>query len=118
MENQGACFLVYDAHCGFCRWCAGVVRWADPQKMISFVDYRDKIVDNKVPNRYHADLSKLVCFYDGQEFYFGFFAFRRLSALLRRLWWLIPFVYFPGSGHFGPKIYQWISKKRKCDGSC
>jgi len=26
--------------------------------MISFVDYRDEIVDNKVPKRYHADLSK------------------------------------------------------------
>ena len=110
--------LVYDQHCGFCRWCAGIIGWADSEKTISFVDYRDEIVENIVPNDHRAQISRAVCFYDGTDFFFGFFVFRRLSVMLKRLWWLAPFVFFPGSGYFGPRVYEWISKNRKCDGLC
>ncbi len=118
MEREEGLVLVYDQHCGFCRWCADFIRWADPQKMISFVDYRDESVDNRVPKDRRPDLAKAVCFFDGKEFYFGFFAFRRLSVMFKRLWWAVPFVFFPGNEMFGPKLYDWISNKRKCDGVC
>jgi len=93
-----------------------LIRWADVQKMISFVDYRDEIVDNRILKGADVDVFKFVCFYDGQEYYIGFFVFRHLSVVLKRLWWLVPFVFFPGSATVGPKIYHWISTKRKCDG--
>ncbi len=106
--------VVFDGHCGFCRASIEKLLVADLFGCLKPVDFH-QAGDLK---QLHPELTKEKCmsqFYliepDG-KLYGGFAAFRRLCSKLPMFYPLILFVYLPGMGVVGPKVYQWVAKNR------
>ena len=91
--------IIYDGECGFCRSSVRVLK-----KM----DLFGKLEYSIGPK----GLSEMRLEFPDGKSYGGFFAFRKLTWILPVLYGMIPFVYFPGAGVLGPRIYRWIARHR------
>lgn len=106
--------IIYDGHCGFCKWSLRMILVMDMFGYLKPVDY-NQFED---PKLLHPNLTKEFCRSqlhliepDGR-LYGGFFVFRRLSFKIPMLYPFIVLFYFPGSSFIGPMVYRWVAKNR------
>jgi len=112
-DRPDADVVIYDGHC---RMCTGQVRklaWWDCQEKLSYLSLHDPEASRRYPDLTHDMLMEQMYVVDGQgNRYGGAAAFRYLSGRLRRLWWLAPLLYIPGSLPLWQWIYRHVAKQR------
>lgn len=112
-ERPDADVVLYDGRCNFCRAQVRQLVWWDCQKKLSFLSLHDPEVARRWPDLPHERLMEEMCIIDRQgNRYWGPEAFRYLTTRLRRLWWLAPVMYFPGSMWLWRPLYRWIARNR------
>lgn len=112
-ERPAADLLVYDGNCVFCRRQAERLRWWDCQDRLAYLSIHDPIVAENYPDLKHERLLEEMCLIDQQgNRYWGAEAFRRLTVVLRRLWWAAPIMHFPGMMLLAKPVYAWVSRNR------
>lgn len=112
-ERPQADVVIYDGNCGICTAQIKKLPWWDCQQKLSYLSLHDPEVSERWPKMPADRLMAEMCIVDsqGQE-YWGAEAVRYLTRRLRRLWWLAPLLYFPGSMVLWRPLYRWIAKNR------
>lgn len=105
--------LLFDGNCGFCRASVKRLRVLDIFHWMKLFDFHT-FDDLK---RLHPQLTKDRCesemvLLEPGKVSGGFYAFRRISLHAPMLMPLAPFLYLPGIGWIGDKIYKWVAKNR------
>ena len=112
-ERPSADVVLYDGHCNFCRAQVRQLVWWDCQEKLSFLSLHDPEVARRWPDLPRERLMQEMCIIDGKEKrYWGPEAFRYLTTRLRRLWWLAPVMWFPGSMWLWRPLYRWVARNR------
>ena len=112
-ERPDADVVIYDAQCNFCRAQIRQLAWWDCQKKLSYLSLHDPEVARRWPDLPHGRLMQEMCLIDHEgNRYWGPEAFRYLTRRLRRLWWLAPVMYFPGSMYLWRPLYRLIARNR------
>src|SRR5690606_2033867 len=97
-DRPEADVVLFDGQCNFCRAQIRQLVWWDCQKKLSYLSLHDPEVARRWPDISHDRLMQEMCIIDRQgNRHWGPYAFRYLTRRLRRLWWLAPLMYFPGS---------------------
>lgn len=113
MDRPDADVVIYD---GDCRICTGQVRklaWWDCQEKLAYLSLHDPEVARRYPDLTHEMLMAQMYVVDRQgRRHGGAAAIRYLSRRLRRLWWLAPILYIPGSLPLWQWLYQQIARRR------
>ena len=112
--------LIYDGNCGFCRKSVRELKVMDLFNRIEYVDFQAHTDLPQVHPQLNKDaaasqihlVENIQSQDGGQKLYGGFFVFRRLCLIMPMLYPAILIFYLPGSGFFGPMLYQWIAKNR------
>ena len=125
-QHPDADVVIYDGNCGICTRQVSKLPWWDCQNRLAYVSLHDPLVAERWPDMSAERLMQEMCIVDqaGRQ-YWGAEAIRYLTRRLRRLWWAMPVMYFPGSMFVWRPLYRWIAKNRyrlsgtTCeDGSC
>lgn len=112
-ERPGTDVVVFD---GKCRMCTAQVRklifW-DCRKRLSYLSLHDPEVTRRFPDLAFERMMKemVVVDHNGNR-HWGPEAIRYLTGRLRRLWWAVPFTYFPGSMVLWRPLYRWVARNR------
>ncbi len=106
--------LLYDGRCGFCAASVERLSALDPLGAIEMVDFHtvpnlSALHPELTPERCHSRMQLVEPHGRLSE---GFFSARRISLRLPLLWPLIPFLYLPGAGWIGQRIYDWVARRR------
>ena len=106
--------LYYDGKCGFCLESVRRLRALDRSKQLELRDFHTvanltSLHPELTPERCQTEM---VLLEPGGRLSGGFGAFRRLSLRLPLLWPLVPFLWFPGIGWVGTRVYQWVAARR------
>ncbi|MBX3412248.1 MAG: DUF393 domain-containing protein [Pirellulales bacterium] len=128
-DRPQADIVLYDGQCKFCL--AGVERlqFFDCQKRLAYLSLHDPEVARRWPDLDHDELMRNMYIIEGAtgRRHRGADALRYLTRRLRRLWWLAPLLYIPGSmpfwrwcySQFATRRYLLFGKVEACDsGSC
>ena len=107
--------VLYDGHCALCRKSVSLIKGLDWFNAFGFVDVRDagqlRAVPLPVaPERLLEEMHLLTP--EGRDCYHGFTAFRWMAWRLPLLWFLVPFLYLPGMGKLGQRLYLWVARHR------
>lgn len=97
--------VIYDGHC---RFCTGQVerfaRW-DRRGRLEFLSLHDPATAARFPQLSHEELMRDMYVVDlAGNAHKGAAAFRELSRVLPRLWWMAPLLHLPGS----MPLWQWL----------
>lgn len=123
-ERPGSDVVIYDGDCRICTQQVGRLVWWDCQKRLSYLSLHDAAVGERYPDLSHERLMQEMVIVDhhGRR-HGGAEAVRYLTQRLRRLWWLAPLLYFPGSLPLWRLLYRQIARNRyrwgknaPCDG--
>lgn len=125
-ERPEADVVLYDGECGICTAGVSKLPWWDCQGHLAYLSLHDPQVAQRWPDLEKDRLYKEMCIIDGAgRQHWGAYAVRYLTRRLRRLWWAMPFLYFPGSMLLWKPLYRWVAKNRyqlsgaECeDGAC
>jgi len=113
-DRPEAAVVLYDGRCGFCRARVEQLRWFDGRGgRLAYLSLHDEAVAERYPEISAERLLDEMCVVDRDgHAHWGAEAVRYLSRRLPRLWWLAPFLYFPGAMHVARPIYRWVSRHR------
>lgn len=106
--------LLYDGQCGF---CLESVKWLHALDRFGWVELRDFHAEARLAHL-HPDLtpercrSEIMLIEPSGRVSGGFRAFRRLCLRLPLLMGLVPFLYLPGMGWVGTRVYRWVALHR------
>ena len=105
--------IIYDGECGICTAQVHKLPWWDCQQKLSYLSLHDPQVATRWPQLSADRLKEEMCLIDTQgRQHWGPDAIRYLSLRLRRLWWLAPILYLPGSMFLWRPLYRWMAKNR------
>jgi predicted DCC family thiol-disulfide oxidoreductase YuxK len=126
-ERPGTDVVIFDGECGICTGQVQKLPWWDCQDRLSYLSLHDARVRERYPDLTHEQLMREMVIVDtsGRR-HAGAHAIRYLTRRLRRLWWLAPLAYFPGSMLLWKPLYRWVARnryrlsgKRSCEkGTC
>jgi predicted DCC family thiol-disulfide oxidoreductase YuxK len=112
-ERPGTDVVIYDGNCGICTAQVKKLRWWDCQGKLSYLSLHDPRVAERYPDLTHEQLMQEMVIVDTRgRRHAGAYAIRYLTSRLRRLWWLAPLLYFPGSMLLWKPLYRWIARNR------
>ncbi len=123
-ERPEADVVIYDGDCGICTAQIRKLPWWDCQNKLSYLSLHDPEVARRWPELSPERLMQEMVIIDRYgERHWGPYAIRYLARRLRRLWWALPILYFPGSMLLWRPLYRWIARNRyllsggeACDG--
>ncbi len=105
--------VIFDGQCGICTAQVSKLPWWDCQQKLSYLSLHDPQVAQRWPDLGHDRLMQEMCIVDTNgKRHWGAAAIRYLTLRLRRLWWAMPVMYFPGSMLLWRPIYRWIARNR------
>jgi predicted DCC family thiol-disulfide oxidoreductase YuxK len=105
--------VLYDGHCDLCIRSVCALETLDVSGRLAFVDLEDGALAREIPEVDRIDaVSWMHVVDDRGTVWRGFFAFRRLARGMPALWPGLPLLYAPLSGHFGPRIYDLVARRR------
>jgi predicted DCC family thiol-disulfide oxidoreductase YuxK len=112
-DRPDADVVVYDGDCSMCTaQVAKLQRW-DSAGRLAYLSLHDPEVQRRWPDMSHERLMTEMAVVDRHgERHWGPEAIRYLTRRLPRLWWAVPFTYFPGSMLLGRPLYRWIARNR------
>jgi len=112
-ERPDADVVIYDGNCRICTAQVRKLAWWDCQGKLSYLSLHDPEAARRYPDLTHAMLMEQMYVVDRQgNRYGGAAAIRYLSRRLRRLWWLAPILYIPGSLPLWQWMYRQVAKRR------
>jgi predicted DCC family thiol-disulfide oxidoreductase YuxK len=112
-DRPAADVVLYDGDCGICTAQVGKLPWWDCQGHLAYLSLHDPQVAQRWPDLSAERLMQEMCIVDARgRRHWGPAAIRYLSLRLRRLWWALPVLYFPGSMLLWRPLYRWIAKNR------
>lgn len=105
--------VIFDGQCGICSAQMRQLQWWDCQRHLSYLSLHDRRVTERWPELSHERLMQEMVIIDqtGHK-HWGPEAVRYLTWRLRRLWWALPVLYFPGSMIIWRPLYRWIARNR------
>lgn len=112
-ERPGSDVVIYDGRCRICTTQVRKLPWWDCQHKLSYLSLHDPRVAEYAPDLSHEALMREMVIVDRRgRIHAGAYAVRYLTTRLRRLWWLAPFLYFPGAMLLARPLYRWIARNR------
>jgi predicted DCC family thiol-disulfide oxidoreductase YuxK len=107
--------VLYDGNCPFCRMSVRWLKAFDWLGAIEFRSFRDADAVPPLdppldPARMDAEMHAVAP--GGRLVFHGFWAFRHLAWKMPALVVLAPFLYIPGVGWLGQRVYLWIARNR------
>ena len=112
-ERPNADVVVYDGDCRICTAQVSKLTWWDCQQKLSYMSLHDPAVAERWPDLSRDRLMEEMCIVDTHgKRHWGASAIRYLTFRLRRLWWAMPLLYFPGSMFLWRPLYRWIARNR------
>ncbi len=112
-QRPNADVVIYDGNCRICTAQVGKLPWWDCQQRLSYLSLHDAEIVERWPDLPHDQLMEEMCIIDSQSNrHWGPGAMRYLTLRLRRLWWAMPLLYFPGSMFLWRPLYRWIARNR------
>ncbi len=111
--------LIFDGLCGLCN---GTVAWIRHLDVMGRVDYHDAVHEWSVISRRFPQLNQAACLNDmhlvtrSGRVLTGFDAYRALAWTLPCGWIALPFLYLPGIGVIGRRVYASIAARRARNG--
>jgi predicted DCC family thiol-disulfide oxidoreductase YuxK len=107
--------VLFDGFCPFCRASVGWLKALDWLGAIEFRSFRDKSAIPSLnppldPEKLDAEMHVVAA--GGRRIFHGFWAFRHLAWRLPLLVPAAPFLYIPGVGWLGQRVYLWIARNR------
>jgi predicted DCC family thiol-disulfide oxidoreductase YuxK len=112
-ERPDADVVIYDGNCRICTAQVRKLPWWDCQTRLSFISLHDPQVQARWPDLPLDRLMREMCIIDtrgGQHW--GPEAIRFLARRVRRFWWALPLLYFPGSRWVLRPLYRWVARNR------
>ena len=105
--------VIFDGDCGICTAQVSKLPWWDYQQKLSYLSLHDSRVGERWPDFTHERMMQEMCIVDSRgNRHWGPEAVRYLTLRLRRLWWAMPLLYFPGSMLLWRPLYRWIARNR------
>jgi predicted DCC family thiol-disulfide oxidoreductase YuxK len=106
--------VLYDGYCVLCRQSLKTIRFLDWLHRVEPLDLQNhSLVQAHYPNLNHdALMGAIHVVTPDQRVLAGFFALRYLARFLPALWSVLPLLYLPGMNYLGPKVYDWIARRR------
>lgn len=130
-DRPHADVVLYDGQCVFCRQGMERLQWWDCQAKLAYLSIHDPQVAQLWPDVSHDRLLEEMCLIEGGKQqgrrHWGADAVKVFTRRLRRLWWLMPVMHFPGMMLIARPVYRWVARNRyliagkreDCDsGSC
>lgn len=112
-QRPDADVVIYDGNCGICTKQVSKLPWWDCQQHLAYLSLHDAEVAQRWPEMSPDRLMQEMCIVDQQGHrHWGPAAVRYLTFRLRRLWWAMPILYFPGSMLLLRPLYRWIARNR------
>lgn len=112
-DRPGADVVIFDGNCRICTAQIRKLAWWDCQGKLAYLSLHDPEVAQRYPDLTHDMLMAQMYVVDQKgRRYGGAAAIRYLSRRLRRLLWLAPVLYFPGSLPLWQWLYQQVAKCR------
>ena len=103
--------LYYDGQCSMCSTSARLAGGPILGEGTEARPYQD--LSEPPHGLTHDDLLRSVWLVsESGKTYEGFHAIRRLALHKPLLWPLTPFLWLPGMGRLGPKLYRWVTRHR------
>jgi len=138
-ERPDADVVIYDGNCRICTAQVSKLPWWDCQQHLAYLSLHDLEIGQRWPDLAqqrlsherlsherlsHERLMQEMCIVDTRgNRHWGPEAIRYLTLKLRRLWWAMPLLYFPGSMFLWRPLYRWVARNRyrlsgteACDG--
>ncbi len=112
-ERPQADVVIYDGDCRICTAQMHRLTWWDCQGHLAYLSLHASVVAERYPDLSHEMLMEQMVIVDrhGRR-HGGAAALRRLSLRLRRLWWVAPLLYIPGSLPLWDFFYQQVARRR------
>jgi len=112
-ERPDAEVVIYDGNCPICTAQVSKLPWWDCQQKLSYLSLHDLEVAERWPQLPQRRLMEEMCIINSHgDQHWGPEAIRYLTLRLRRLWWAMPLLYFPGSMFLWQPLYRWIARNR------
>ena len=112
-QRPNADVVIFDGNCGICTAQVSKLPWWDCQKKLSYLSLHDPLVAERWPDMSSERLMQEMCIVNAKGYeHWGAYALRYLTRRLRRLWWLMPLLYFPGSMILWRPLYRWVARNR------
>jgi predicted DCC family thiol-disulfide oxidoreductase YuxK len=112
-ERPDADVVIYDGHCRICIAQVSRLPWWDCQHKLAYLSLHELEVTQRWPDLPVDRLTAEMCVIDSRgDRHWGPAAIRYLTLRLRRLWWAMPLLYFPGSMLLWRPLYRWIARNR------
>jgi len=123
---RGKAIVLFDGLCPLCQRSVRNLKRLDWLKKLHFQDCRDtaNLPKSAVPLDPDQLLEQMhLLTTNRKRIYAGFRAFRWMAWRIPVTWWLVPFLYLPGAGWLGSKLYLSVARNRfhlvPCrDGAC
>jgi predicted DCC family thiol-disulfide oxidoreductase YuxK len=106
--------MLYDGQCMLCQGSKRFIEYLDWRDRVEMLDAQDRsLVRERYPGlSYEALMGAVHVVTADGEVKSGFFAVRYLARFLPMLWPVLPFLYLPGMNWLGPKVYNWVARRR------
>jgi len=112
-ERPEADVVIYDGNCRICTAQVSKLPWWDCQERLAYLSLHDSCVAERWPDLTHQRLMAEMCIVDTRGGrHWGPEAIRYLTLRLRRLWWAMPLLFFPGSMVLWRPLYRWVARNR------
>lgn len=112
-----AAVVLYDGQCDLCSRSAKLLERLDTGRRVLVEDYHGREL-----RELHPELTRRACseglrlVEEGGRLSSGFDVLRRLSLKLPLLWPIAPFLFLPGAGIVGRRLYACVASMRKTGG--
>ncbi len=109
LRAQWRCY--YDGYCGFCNRVVIGLRRLDLLNRVAWIPYQS--LKEPPEGLSWEELEASVVLESGKGVrHRGFYAFRRLAAVIFPLWPMLPLLWFPGVRLLGEPLYERIARNR------
>ncbi len=106
--------VIYDGQCVLCRQSLRIIQRLDWLKRVEPLELQNKEkVNSEYPDLEHEALMGAIhVVTKDNRVLVGFFAIRYLMRFLPLTWLALPLVYLPGMNWLGPRVYNWVARRR------